>query len=79
MDRQEITIDGVSYISLNDAVEMLGLPKKEAIELMKFQGVWPTAISTKIGLSPETCISRRTSLLVELKEAENLARIFSRN
>ncbi len=74
-----MTIDGVSYISLNDVAEMLDLPKEEAIELMKTQGVWPTAVSTKIGLSPETCISRKTSFWVELNEAENLARIFSKN
>jgi len=79
MARQERIFNGVSFISINGAVEILGLPKKEAIELMKAQGLWTTAVTTQIGLSPETSISRRTSLWVELEEAENLARIFSRN
>lgn len=77
MSSQERIIDGVSYISFNEAVKRLSpLKPKEVKELMIDQGVWPTAVTTKIGLSPETCISRKTPFLVELEEAESLAKIF---
>jgi hypothetical protein len=79
MGRQERMIDGTEYIRLAMAEEMLApLNRVEAIKLMKEQGVWPTAVRTVEGFSPDTC-GKCPNLWVESAEIENLVRIFSKN
>jgi len=75
MARQERIFDGVPHIRVADAGRMLApLNPREARRLMKEQGLWPIAVRSAEGLSPDSC-HENTELWVEKKEAENLKRL----
>jgi hypothetical protein len=76
MSGQERVIDDVCYVPVADAERMLKpLNLREARRLIKEQGVWPGAVRTITGYSPETC-GKFPDLWIEKEAVENLARIF---
>lgn len=68
---------GALYVCLGRAVKMLApFTRAEVLELMKGQGVWPTAVRNLAGDSPETNPRKGVQWWVEFWEVRNLQNLF---